>query len=62
MRPVTRPRSTSRMSVSSRHGAATRYSDDDSKTAVKVGMFLSYSLVCAHDISLFVNCFLQLCA
>lgn len=38
IRPTTRPRSSSRMSVSSRHGAGTRYSDDDGKTAVKVGM------------------------
>ena len=33
------PRSTSRLSMSSKHGAASRASDEDTKTAVKVGAF-----------------------
>ena len=38
------PRSTSRLSMSSKHGAASRASDEDTKTAVKVGAFLSFFL------------------
>ena len=34
------PRSTSRLSMSSKHGAASRASDEDTKTAVKVGALL----------------------
>jgi hypothetical protein len=37
IRPASRPRSASRMSSSSKTGAGTRYSDEDGKTAVKVG-------------------------
>lgn len=43
MRP---PRSSSRMSVSSRAGGGSRASDEDSKTAVKVG---AYSLLSARQ-------------
>jgi kinesin family protein 4/21/27 len=38
IRPASRPRSASRMSTSSKTGAGTRYSDEDGKTAVKVGI------------------------
>lgn len=38
---VTRtPRSNSRLSMSSKHGGGSRASDEDTKTAVKVGLFL----------------------
>lgn len=37
------PRSNSRLSMSSKHGAASRASDEDTKTAVKVGACFFFS-------------------
>lgn len=36
------PRSNSRLSMSSKHGGGSRASDDDAKTAVKVGMSITF--------------------